>query len=236
MVSADVTTFVQLKIQPTLGPALTELARVKPADPVVWLANYLLANKPPPQLQAAGTAATMQALVDMFSSPEGKAELRALFDSCDKDGDGCVTAKEWGKAVGKHWKTMAKFFGGVDKKEVGKAFKSLDADGSGDLTWTEFEEAVEAMDVSLRLAAALETKAGSEELKALFDTLDKNGDGTVSKKEWGSAVKKNQEQLKKFFGGSNIKAIGKAFNRIDADGSGDLTWDEFKEGSQRIVQ
>ena len=167
--------YVQRELTPTLGPALTELARAKPADPVVWLANYLLEHKPPPKLQPAGAAATMQALVDMLTSPEGKAEMKALFQACDKDGNGTVSSKEWGKAIKSNWKVMAKFFGCVTMAEVGKSFKRLDADGSGDLTWDEFVDAVEAMDVSLRLATALETKQGAEELKALFDTLDKNG-------------------------------------------------------------
>ena len=33
----------------------------------------------------------------------------------------------------------------------------------------------------------------------------------------------------------NKKALKKAFKKLDADGSGDLTWDEFVAGSKRIV-
>lgn len=91
------------------------------------------------------------------------------------------------------------------------------------------------MDASLRLASALESQQGAMELKALFDTLDKDGDGRVTGKEWGSAVSKNKDILQKYFGGKDMKAIGKAFKRLDVDGSGDLTWDEFVSGSQRMV-
>ena len=167
--------WVAAELTPTLGPALVALARAKPEKPVEWLANWLLANKPPPKLQPAGTAATMQAFVDAMNSPEAKAELKALFESCDTDGNGSVTSKEWGKAVAKNWKTMAKYFGGATMPEVGKAFKKLDADGSGDLTWYEFELAISSMDVSLRLAEKLATQEGAAELRKLFDTLDKNG-------------------------------------------------------------
>ena len=222
-------------LEPTLTAGCVALSREKPADPHTWLANWLLANKPPKKLQASGTAAALQALVATFESPEGKAELQALFDLCDKDGDGHVTSKEWGKAISANWKTMAKYFGGLTIAEVGKAFKRLDADGSGDLTWDEFEGAIATMDMSLRLAQTLETEEGKAELRALFDTLDKDGDGRVTGKEWGSAVYKNQDMIKKYFGGKNIKQIGKAFSRIDADGSDDLTWDEFVAASQRIV-
>lgn len=40
--------YVQEHISSTLTPALAALCRERPADPVTWLANYLLANKPPP--------------------------------------------------------------------------------------------------------------------------------------------------------------------------------------------
>ena len=68
-----------------------------------------------------------------------------------------------------------------------------------------------------------------------FCPLD-TGDGTVSSKEWGQAVSKNKELLQKWFGGKDVKAIGKAFKKIDADGSGDITWDEFTAGAIRVVE
>ena len=40
-------------LSPTLTSGLVELCRVKPEDPVSWLAHYLLANKPPPRVEAA---------------------------------------------------------------------------------------------------------------------------------------------------------------------------------------
>lgn len=39
--------YVATAISPTLVPALTELCRARPADPVTWLANYLQEHKPP---------------------------------------------------------------------------------------------------------------------------------------------------------------------------------------------
>jgi len=231
----EVEKYVSAELTPTLAPALAALCREKPADPVTWLANWLLANKPPPKLQKEGTADAMQALIDAMESPEGRAELRALFDSLDKDGDGNVTSKEWGKGMKANWKSLSKFFGGVTIAEVGKAFARLDADNSGDLTWDEFEMAVAGMDVQMRLAEALDTKEGFKELRELFDRIDKDGDGTVTGKEWGKAVSANMDVMKKYFGGKNKKAIGKAFKRIDADGSGGLTWDEFVAASQRMI-
>ena len=85
----------------------------------------------------------------------------------------------------------------------------------------QFEMAVAGMDVQMRLAEALDTKEGFKELRELFDRIDKDGDGTVTGKEWGKAVSANMDVMKKYFGGKNKKAIGKAFKRIDADGSGE---------------
>lgn len=227
--------YAEAHISPTLGPALAALCRAKPADPVTWLAHYLLEHKPAKKLVAAGTAAAMKSFVDAFESEEGKAELKKLFMSIDTDGSGSVTSKEWGKAIGQHWKEMGKFFGGLSMGEVGKMFKKLDADGSGDLTWDEFENALQQLDMSVRLAQALETKEGAAEFKALWARLDTDGDGKVTGKEWGSSVKREHEVMSKYFGGKNLKEVGKMFNKIDIDGSGDLTWDEFVQGSIRLV-
>lgn len=235
MALLSATEYVGAKLEPTLKRGLVELCRARPEDPRTWLANWLLENKPAPPLAAAGTADALKAVIDMYATEEGKAELKALWDALDKDGNGSISSKEWGKGVAKNWKTMSKFFGGCTKGEVGALFSKIDTDGSNDLTWEEFEAAIAGMDVSVRLATALATQEGAAELKGLFDTLDKDGDGRVTGKEWGSAVSKNKEILQKYFGGKNLKAIGKHFKKLDADGSGDLTWDEFVAGSLRAI-
>ena len=88
---------------------------------------------------------------------------------------------------------------------------------------------------SLRAQLARQACDAKKELKALFDALDKDGDGKVTSKEWGSAISKNKEILAKFFGGASIKEIGAAFKRLDADGSKDLTWDEFVAGAMALA-
>jgi len=180
-------------------------------------------------------AAADRKLAEAISTEEGRAELKALFDTLDKDGDGQVTSKEWGKAVSKNKKKLAKFFGGQTMKEIGQQFNRIDADGSGDLTWDEFMSGVISMGAALKLADALETEEGQKELKALFATLDKDGDGKVTSKEWGKAISKNKDMLAKYFGGASLKEIGKAFKRLDADGSDDLTWEEFISGARALA-
>jgi len=235
MAASTAVEYTNAEILPTLNKGLAAMCRAKPADPRTWLAEWLVANKPPPKQQKEGTAAAQKKIVDMFKSEEGKAELKALWDALDKDGDGTVTSKEWGKGVKDNWKAMGKFFGGTTIGEVGKAFKALDTDGSGDLTWDEFEGAIAAMDSAMILARAMQTEEGLKEFKTLWDSLDKDGDGAVTSKEWGSSVGKNKEVMQKYFGGKDAKAIGKMFKKLDADGSGDLTWEEFVAGSKVLV-
>merc|ERR1712147_194155 len=79
----------------------------------------------------------------------------------------------------------------------------------------------------IQLSAAVSTDAGVAKLRALFDELDKDGDGGVSGKEWGSSVSKKREALAKAFGGSTLKSIGKLFSVGDGDGDGSLSFDEF---------
>ena len=79
------------------------------------------------------------------------------------------------------------------------------------------------------LAAAIETKEGASELRALFTTLDTDKNGKVSSKEWGRAVSKNRKVLAKYYGGASVAEIGKHFKRLDLDNSDDLTWEEVGE-------
>ena len=102
-------------------------------------------------------------------------------------------------------------------------------------TLEEFEEGVASMDVASRLTQALAIEEGQQELRGLFEALDKDADGTVSGKEWGAAVSKNVELMAKYFGGLTVPQVAKAFARLDKDGSRDLTWTEFQQGSKRIV-
>jgi len=81
-------------------------------------------------------------VADVMATEHNRAELRALFEQIDTDGDGCVDSREWGRAVSRHGFAMSKYFGGVTPSQIGKAFRKIDADGSNTLTWDEFERFV----------------------------------------------------------------------------------------------
>ena len=65
--------YIETNITPSLSPALTALCRARPEDPVTWLANYLLANKPtpptkPPPLVPTEAQPTAEALLALVHS------------------------------------------------------------------------------------------------------------------------------------------------------------------------
>merc|ERR1711865_990788 len=66
------------------------------------------------------------------------------------------------------------------------------------------------------------------ELRALFKTLDVDGNDTVDSKEWGKAVGKNFDRLQGAFGGASKAEVGQMFRQMDADGDGVLSWDEVQ--------
>jgi Ca2+-binding EF-hand superfamily protein len=166
-------------------------------------------------------------LAAAMATDDGSAELKGLWDTLDKDGDGKVSSQEWGRAVYKNQDLMKKHFGGNTLSEIGHAFNRIDSDNNDSLTWIEFAAEVKTYGAVLDLKKTLELEEGKAEFKALFDTLDKDDSGKISGKEWGSAVYSNQDVMKKYFGGSTLKEIGTAFNRIDTDDNDQLTWDEF---------
>ena len=76
-----------------------------------------------------------------------------------------------------------------------------------------------------KLAAALATEEGRSELKALYETLDLDGDGKLTSEEWSNGLGENERLLTKYFGGCTVEENREVFRRIDADSNGSLSWD-----------
>ena len=68
---------------------------------------------------------------------EGKAELHALYCSLDIDGDGKLTAEEWGQGLASD-DALMRFFGDTTAEDHKALFEQLDEDGNGSLSWDEF--------------------------------------------------------------------------------------------------
>ena len=91
-----------------------------------------------------GSRATAHRVCEVLRTKEGLSELKALFADLDQAHDGRVSGKEWGRAVHSHKTIMSKYFGGHTEREIGAVFRTVDVDGSHDLSWDEFVAAADA--------------------------------------------------------------------------------------------
>ena len=86
----DKDSYIAAHIAPTLTPALCDLARERPADPITFLANRLLALRPPPPVQRVPPqrqcAALLEALRLDRSAPELPVQTHAARLSSGKRG------------------------------------------------------------------------------------------------------------------------------------------------------
>ena len=82
-------------------------------------------------------------------------------------------------------------------------------------------------------------RAGKVDRAKLFDTMDGDKDGTVSKDEFASGMEKRAERIKERAGdkagrGARAgdlmeKVAQKAFEKLDANGDGSISKDEFEK-------
>jgi len=142
--------------------------------------------------------------ISVQASPDDIKELKNLFMSLDKNGDGSLTLDELRE--------------GLRGKENGETLleimKSADTDGSGEINYTEF------------IAATIDTTVFLREdyLRTAFNMFDKDNSGKID----------NEEVLSLLAGDNfdnliSKDAIKQAMNEIDANGDGEIDFEEFME-------
>ncbi|RWS31757.1 Calcyphosin-like protein [Leptotrombidium deliense] len=94
---------------------------------------------------------------------------------------------------------------------MGKIFRRMDDNQSGDLTLEEFTNGVR--DTGLNL--------NSQEMADLFNTFDKDGSGTIKYDEFLRAIRPPMNQTR-------IRLIELAFNKMDKTGDGKVTLEDLK--------
>jgi Ca2+-binding EF-hand superfamily protein len=120
-----------------------------------------------------------------------------------------------------------------------KALKKIDASGDGRVAQDEFQAALD------KVAGRLGVELDAEEPGRLFASLDVDGDGHLSRQELGAAISgmlSSLGQLSDYMarpaaaqtapGGTPLapQPIGDAFTRMDRNGDGVLSADEFANG------
>lgn len=133
--------------------------------------------------------------------------LRQVFTELDQDGDGIITFNELKEGL-KNSGHDATF----TSKELQHLARAVDADGSGEIDYTEF------------LAAAMERKAVVQEsaLWAAFRVFDKNDDGRISLKEIQEVL--GTKEVNRTVSKEQIKKI---LAEVDTNGDGFIDFHEF---------
>lgn len=131
-------------------------------------------------------------------------EIKQLFESTDKSGDGKISTRE----LGRMFKSIGIKLTVADVKSMVYKF---DSDGSRDIDLTEFRALI---------TNVLQANAQYEEAYEVFRVFDKNGDNTVTVEEARSACANLQKPL-------TDAEFEEFMKRLDADGNGTVSFDEF---------
>ena len=125
-------------------------------------------------------------------------ELKEIFLEMDKNKDGTLTPEEV--------KTSLKKF--MEENEINKIFSEIDTNNSNQIEYTEF------------ISALIEKKEylKEEKLLEIFKTLDKDGNGRISK-----------DEIKKVLSGQDLDEndLKQFITKFDLDGDGQIDYYEF---------
>ncbi|XP_022730842.1 calmodulin-like protein 3 [Durio zibethinus] len=154
-------------------------------------------------------------------SDSNKVELKRVFATFDKNGDGFITKNELRESL----KNIRLF---MTDKEVEEMVVKVDANGDGLIDFDEFCILCQAMDGHDQEGVRRGQDGngvgdGEGELKEAFDVFDKDKDGLISVEELGSVL--CSLGLKEGKKTEDCKAM---IREVDLDGDGMVNFDEFK--------
>ncbi|XP_069114937.1 uncharacterized protein [Argopecten irradians] len=138
---------------------------------------------------------------------ETKATLRITFDHFDKNGDGTVSVKEFGKV----FRSLGK---NVTEDEIKRMINEVDKDKNGKLN---FEEFVDFITTHKCTQTQEEREA---DLQSAFKMIDKNKNGYISIKEFRSLLKNVGDRL-------SDEEVAEMIALVDTDNDGKLNYEEF---------
>eukprot|EP01012_Entosiphon_sulcatum_P036090 TRINITY_DN45943_c0_g1_i1.p1 TRINITY_DN45943_c0_g1~~TRINITY_DN45943_c0_g1_i1.p1 ORF type:complete len:153 (-),score=39.45 TRINITY_DN45943_c0_g1_i1:87-545(-) len=132
-------------------------------------------------------------------------QFKDAFSEYDKNGDGTISSKELGIV-------MRRLGLNPSEDELYDMVLEVDQDGSGTIDFPEF--------LTLMARKIFNTDPEAE-VKAAFKIFDVNGDGTISSSELKHILQNLGEKL-------TDEEIAAMMKEADADGSGEMDYDEFK--------
>lgn len=147
--------------------------------------------------------ATYAFIASQLLSKQEKEQIDRVFRAMDLNGDGKLQKDEIKKGY-------AEFFGRqLTDQEVDELFAKVDADGSGEIEYSEF------------VVATLNEKnlLSNNKLQTAFKMFDKDGGGTISVDEIKEVLSFGQNL------DENI--IQQIIKQVDANGDGEISYEEF---------
>ena len=125
--------------------------------------------------------------------------LRGLFDSADVDSNGVLAIEEWILLTETNGSLAREIFGNnLTERDWCDAFNAIDSNQDGRIHWEEFIKATLSImwlpNASRKhqwtemFAYGVGGEAQLENVKALFDEIDTDGDKGVSADEWVAAL------------------------------------------------
>lgn len=179
-----------------------------PAAPVANISKNLLSNLNRFRSMNRMKKVALQVIAQQIGDDAIK-ELRDLFTSLDKDGNGQLTLAEMKEGMEKSGLANQV----PDLKAI---IDDVDADGSGVVDYTEW------------IASTLNMKQYFQEdvLWAAFKVFDRDGNGRISKDELASFVMAD-EGVKEVVGMNKGVTLDEILTQVDANGDGEIDFDEF---------
>ncbi|TYJ25341.1 hypothetical protein E1A91_A07G043300v1 [Gossypium mustelinum] len=148
-------------------------------------------------------------------------ELKRVFATFDKNGDGFITKQELRESL-KNIRVL------MTEKEVEDMVVKVDANGDGLIDFDEFCILCQTMDGGTDASGTRlkedDGMNGEEELKEAFDVFDKDKDGLISFEELGSVL--CSLGLKE---GNKLEDCKAMIRKVDIDGDGMVNFNEFKK-------
>ncbi|KAL9556128.1 hypothetical protein MBANPS3_002020 [Mucor bainieri] len=133
------------------------------------------------------------------------AEYKEAFQLFDTDGDGSITAIELGTV-------LRKFGMKPTDAELQDMVNDVDADGNGNIDFTEF----------LGLVKNMKTNTDeTDDLKEAFKVFDVDGNGLIDREELRKVMSSLNESLSE-------EELDAMIKEADTNGDGQISFDEFK--------
>ena len=163
-------TYVDEFLTPTLSEGLAALCRARPAEPMVFLANYLLEHKPPLPARPPSALGPELPPLEVLLSAAIQTWGRSVFEQFDTDKNGVLDGKELSRALKSLPKTKPTMLPpGAKFMSVDEMIAAMDADGNGTVDLTEW---LDNLGSCAGLAAALAESVNEHGMVAKFRSFE----------------------------------------------------------------